>query len=82
MSSADPNLLWGLLQGLIPALLAIRIVPALETKGAGYFAHPPVPIVAADVLPQRFEDFAIVLPVLFAEFRIGDSGVQERLVPP
>lgn len=41
----------GLLQVLIPALAAIRIVPALETKGAGYFTHLPVPVVAADILP-------------------------------
>jgi hypothetical protein len=40
-----------LLQMLIPALLAIRIVPALETKGAGYFTHLPVPVVAAHILP-------------------------------
>jgi len=43
----------GLLQVLIPALLALRIVPALETKGAGYFTHLPVPVVAADIRSKR-----------------------------
>lgn len=62
---------------LLPALLAIRIVPALETKGARDFTHLPVPVVAADIRPQRCEDFAVVLSVLFAEFRIGNPTIQK-----
>src|SRR3989338_5726317 len=41
--------------GACPGMMeaGVGIVPALETKGAGDFTHLPVPVVAADILPQR-----------------------------
>ena len=62
---------------LIPALLAIRIVPALETQAVRHFAHFPVAVVAANVLSQRFEDVAVIFAVLFTECVIGGPGIQK-----
>src|SRR5450830_1466797 len=66
-----------LLQRLVPALLAVRVEPALEAKGRGDVPHLPVPVVEADIRPERFEDPRVVLPVLLGQLRVGDARVQE-----
>src|SRR5450830_1975624 len=66
-----------LLQRLVTALLAVRVEPALEAKGRGDVPHLPVPVVEADIRPERFEDPRVVLPVLLGELRVGEARVQE-----